>query len=78
MNAPTTKLAPTVEDAPAPAAYQAEVLRGQLCDDLNRRFWRARKRLADSIENRKEQVQRDIEHMPAEAFLTKYQGWRFL
>jgi hypothetical protein len=62
----------------APLAYQAEILRGQVCDDLNRRFWRARKRLTDGIENRKDQVQRDSEKLSPEAFLAKYHNWRFL
>ena len=62
----------------APPAYQAEVLRQQICDDANRRFWRARKRLADAFENRKDQIQRDHEKLSAEAFLVKYEGHRFL
>lgn len=62
----------------APPAYQAEVLRGQLCDDINRRFWRARLRLVRAFEDRKEQIQRDHEKLSAEAFLDKYNGWKFL
>lgn len=62
----------------APPAYQAEVLRGQVCDDLNRRFWRARQRLMSASEDRKDKIQRDFEKLPAEAFLAKYNGWRFL
>jgi hypothetical protein len=62
----------------APAAYQAEVLRGQLCDDLNRRFWRGRQRLASAIEDRKERVERDADKLSPQAFLEKYRGWRFL
>lgn len=66
------------EDAVAPPAYQAEVLRGQICDDLNRRFWRGRTRLAAAIEDRKDAIQRDAERLSADAFLTKYRSWRFL
>ena len=62
----------------APPAYQAEVLRGQICDDVNRRFWRARQRIMTAFEDRKEQVQRDHEKLSAEAFLAKYNGWKFL
>jgi hypothetical protein len=62
----------------APPAYQAEVLRGQICDDVNRRFWRARQRLVRAFEDRKERVQRDHEKLSAEAFLAKYSDWRFL
>lgn len=61
----------------APPAYQAEVLRGQICDDVNRRFWRARQRLVRAFEDRKEQVQRDHEKLSAAEFLAKYEGWRF-
>jgi hypothetical protein len=68
----------TVEDGVAPPAYQAEALRQQICDDANRRFWRARLRLARAFENRKDQVQRDHEKLSAEQFLAKYNGWRFL
>jgi hypothetical protein len=62
----------------APPAYQAEILRGQICDDVNRRFWRARQRLVRAFEDRKEQVQRDHEKLSSEAFLAKYSDWRFL
>lgn len=62
----------------APPAYQAEVLRGQVCDDVNRRFWRARTRLMRGIEDRKDTIQRDYDRMSAEAFLAKYNDWRFL
>jgi hypothetical protein len=73
----TALKAATVQDA-APPAYQAEVLRGHLCDDLNRRFWRGRSRLASVIEDRKDQIQRDSEKLSPEAFLAKYESWRFL
>lgn len=62
----------------APPAYQAEALRGQVCDDINRRFWRARQRLMAAFEDRKEQIQRDHEALSADAFLAKYNGWKFL
>jgi hypothetical protein len=62
----------------APPAYQAEALRGQVCDDVNRRFWRARQRLLRAFEDRKEQVQRDHEKLSPEQFLAKYSEWRFL
>jgi hypothetical protein len=62
----------------APPAYQAEALRGQLCDDLNRRFWRGRTKLAQIIEDRKEAIAHDAEHLSPEAFLAKYGNWRFL
>jgi hypothetical protein len=62
----------------APPAYQAEVLRGQVCDDVNRRFWRARQRLVRSFEGRKDQVQRDFDKLSAPDFLAKYEGWKFL
>lgn len=68
----------TVEDGVAPPAYQAEVLRQQICDDVNRRFWRARQRLVRSFEGRKDQVQRDFEKLSAADFLAKYEGHRFL
>ena len=61
----------------APPAYQAEVLRGQLCDNINRRFWRARQRLVRAFEDRKDQVQRDHEKLTAEEFLERYDDWRF-
>jgi hypothetical protein len=63
---------------PAPPAYQAEALRGQLCDDINRRFWRARLRIMRAFEGRKEQVERDFAKLSPEQFLAKYDGWRFL
>lgn len=62
----------------APPAYQAEALRGQICDDINRRFWRARARIMRAFDDRKEQVARDFDKMSAEQFLEKYNGWRFL
>jgi hypothetical protein len=65
-------------NGPAPAGYQAEVLRGQLCDDINRRFWRARQRLMRAFEDRKEQVERDHDKLSPEAFLEKYEDWKFL
>ena len=65
-------------DTPAPPAYQAEALRGQICDDINRRFWRARSRIMRAFDDRKEQVTRDFDKLTAEQFLAKYNGWRFL
>jgi hypothetical protein len=64
--------------AAAPAAYQAELLRGQVCDDLNRRFWRARQRLLRAFDDRKQSVAQDYDKLTAEAFLAKYGDWRFL
>jgi hypothetical protein len=66
-----------IEEA-APVAYQAEVLRGQICDDLNRRFWRGRQRLMAAIDGRKDQIQHDAERLTPEAFVAKYRNWRFL
>jgi hypothetical protein len=62
----------------APPAYQAEALRGQVCDDINRRFWRARLRLMRAFDDRKEQVERDFDKLTPEQFLERYNGWRFL
>jgi hypothetical protein len=67
----------TVEGV-APPAYQAEVLRGQICDDINRRFWRARSRIISAFEDRKEQVARDFDKLTADAFMAKYSEWKFL
>jgi hypothetical protein len=67
----------TVEGV-APPAYQAEVLRGQICDDINRRFWRARSRIISAFEDRKEQVARDFDKLSPEQFLDRYNGWKFL
>jgi hypothetical protein len=64
-------------EANAPPWYQAEVLRGQVCDDLNRRFWRSRKRLAEIIDDRKDAVQHDFERLNPRDFLAKYNGWKF-
>lgn len=68
----------TDEISIAPPAYQAEVLRGQLCDDVNRRFWRARLKLANMIENRKDQIHSDHLNLSPDEFLAKYRDWRFL
>ena len=62
----------------APAPFLAEVLRGQICDDVYARFWRLRKRIAQRIESRKDQIQHDHEKLSADAFLAKYRGWRFV
>ena len=62
----------------APLPFQAEVLRGQICDDINRRFWRARQRLVRAFDDRKEQVERDFDKLSADQFLAKYNGHRFL
>lgn len=62
----------------APPAYQAEVLRGQICDDINRRFWRARQRIMSAFDDRKQRMERDYEKLSAAEFLDKYNGWRFL
>lgn len=67
----------TITGDPAPAPYQAAALRGQVQDDINRRFWRARQRLLRAFEDRKEQVEHDFEKLPADAFLAKYNGWKF-
>jgi hypothetical protein len=68
----------TVENGVAPPAYQAEALRGQIQYDSTRRFWRARQKLLRLFEDRKEQIERDYHRLSAEAFLAKYNGWRFL
>lgn len=62
----------------APPAYQAEVLRGQLCDDVNCRYRRASARLMRVMEDRKQQIERDREKLSPADFLAKYSGWRFL
>jgi hypothetical protein len=53
-------------------------MRGQLCDDINRRFWRARLRLMQAFDNRKEQIERDHAKLSPAKFLSKYESWRFL
>ena len=72
-----TRLKPANTETVADVRFQAEVLRGQLCDDINRRFWRARHRLLRAFSDRKDQVRRDHDKLPADAFLAKYAGWRF-
>ena len=69
---------PANAETVAPLPFQAEVVRGQICDDINRRFWRARQRLLRAFDDRKEQVERDFAKLPSADFLAKYEGWRFL
>jgi hypothetical protein len=69
---------PANAETVAPPAYQAEVLRGQLCDDINRRFWRARRRLIQAFEGRKERIERDYSKLSPAEFLAMYDDWRFL
>lgn len=81
MNAPA-KLQ-TVEDildemdAVSPLPVQAEVLRGQIQDDLNRRYWTERKQLMSKFEDRKEAVERDYARLSTTDFLAKYLDWNF-
>lgn len=69
---------PANAETVAPLPYQAEAVRGQVCDDINRRFWRARQRLMRAFDDRKEQVERDYSKLGPAEFLAKYERWRFL
>lgn len=62
---------------PAPSAYQAEVLRGQIADDINRRFWKARRDLLRDFDGRKQAVERDYARLSADEFLAKHRDWEF-
>jgi hypothetical protein len=62
----------------APLPFQAEVLRGQLCDDVNRRYWAARKQIMADFEDEKARVESDYNRMSSADFLAKYRDWKFL
>ena len=61
----------------APLSYQAEVRRGQIADDINRKFWIARGALQRDFEDHKAEVERDYSRLSADDFLAKYRGWNF-